>query len=152
MAKVTQVENLGVLYNIEDITARDTAQVASATANRAEGKADDNAEELLAINAKIPSSASPSNKLVAESSLANYPRFYSYDETVPTDKFVTMHNSPSSGWLFQMEVSLQNKTPRGDFTNAKRIMFGIDAEGGFYVLGYDSSNNIVATKHVSWDI
>lgn len=77
-------------------------------------------------------------------------RFVTTNTAVSEETPVKMFNSPSTGWLFQMNVSLRGQTAQGVFANAKSITFGIDATGGIYVYGVNEKGQVIATKRIFW--
>lgn len=80
MATIRGIELASDIYDLEDTQGRTATQTAQDTATAASNKADSNETAIEAIQNLIPSTASSSNKLVAE------------DEALPTSAYSKLAN------------------------------------------------------------
>ena len=100
MATIKGIELASDIYDLEDTQGRTATQTAQGTASNALNKADSNETAIEAIQNIIPSTATGSNKLVAEDELSGLCRIVSTTYTKPAGTEVTniSETHPDTYW------------------------------------------------------
>lgn len=100
MANIKGIELASDIYDLEDTQGREATQTAQNTASNASNKADSNKTAIEAIKAVIPSTATGSNKLVAENELSGLCKIVSttYTMTAGTEVANSSETHPDTYW------------------------------------------------------